>query len=107
LDKLPYGASVGTSSRKRKVAVTYFRPDLTVKDIRGNIGERLKQLDDGKFDAVIIAHAALIRLGLEYRITQIVPKEIMEPHPLQGSLAVQVRRDRKDLIRIFGGMNGS
>jgi hydroxymethylbilane synthase len=107
LEKLPAGDVVGTSSRKRKEAVLRSRPDLVVKDMRGNIDERLKQLDDGKFDAVIIAHAALIRLGLEDRIAQIIPKEIVEPHPLQGRLAIQVRKDRKDLQEIFRSIDES
>ncbi|MCK9554346.1 hydroxymethylbilane synthase [bacterium] len=105
LRNLKSGAIVGTSSRKRKVALTGFRPDLVVKDIRGNIDERLKQLDDGRFDAIIVAHAALIRLNLEHRITKIIPKEIMEPHPLQGCLAVQIRSDRQDLLSIFRSIN--
>ena len=105
LRNLRSGAIVGTSSSKRKVALTGFRPDLIVKDIRGNIDERLKQLDDGKFDAIIVAHAALIRLNLEHRITEIIPKEIMEAHPLQGRLAVQIRSDRQDLLNIFRGIN--
>ncbi len=91
LQKLPSGARVGTSSRKRKEALMRFRPDLVIKYIRGNIDERLAQLDCGEFDAIIIAHAALIRLKLEYRITQIIPKEIIEPHPLQGRIAIQIR----------------
>lgn len=105
LEKLPSGAVVGTSSLKRKEALIRFRPDLIVKDIRGNIDERLKQLDDGKFDAIIVAHAALIRLGLERRIAEIIPKEIMEPHPLQGRLAVQIRKDRQDLFNILRSLN--
>jgi len=107
LGELSSGASVGTSSRKRKEAVIRFRPDLVVKDIRGNIDERLKQLDDGKFDAVIVAHAALIRLKLEHRIAEIIPEEIIEPHPLQGRLAVQIRMDRQDLFDIFRSLNGN
>ncbi|MFA5146823.1 MAG: hydroxymethylbilane synthase [Candidatus Omnitrophota bacterium] len=107
LERLPAGAIVGTSSRKRKEAVIRFRPDLVVKDIRGNIDERLEQLDSGKFDAIIVAHAALIRLGLEHRITEIIPRQIIEPHPLQGSLAVQVRTDRKDLLRVFRGIDAN
>lgn len=106
LETLPRGASVGTSSRKRKEAVLRLRPDLTVKDIRGNIDERLKQIDEGRFDAVIVAHAALIRLGLERRIAEIIPKEIMEPHPLQGRLAIQIRSDRHDLLSIFRSLDG-
>jgi hydroxymethylbilane synthase len=105
LKELTSRAIVGTSSRNRKVALTGFRPDLVVKDMRGNIDERLKQLDDGKFDAIIVAHAAMIRLGFEHRIAEIISKEIMEPHPLQGRLAIQIRRDRQDLFNVFMRLN--
>jgi len=106
LSNLAAGAIVGTSSSKRKEAILRFRPDLIVKDIRGNIEERLEQLDKGDFDAVIIAHAALLRLGLEHRIAQVIPEEIMAPHPLQGRIAVQVRRERADLFEIFRRIDG-
>lgn len=101
LETLPARSVIGTSSQKRKDAVFKFRSDLIVKDIRGDIDERLQQLDEGAFDAIIVAHAAMIRLGYEARITQIIPKEIVEPHPLQGRLAIQVRSDRTDLMKIF------
>lgn len=101
LKDLPGGAIVGTSSAKRKDAVLRYRSDLVVEDIRGDIEERLARLDRGDFDAIIVAHAALIRLGLGYRINQIIPEDIIEPHPLQGRLAVQIRKDRKDLVKIF------
>ncbi|MCG2705192.1 MAG: hydroxymethylbilane synthase, partial [Candidatus Omnitrophica bacterium] len=94
LNELPPGARVGTSSLKRKESLLRFRNDLVVEGIRGNIDERLAELDKGKYDAIIIAHAALIRLGYEQRIAQIIPREIIEPHHLQGRLAVQIRRDR-------------
>ncbi len=101
LKDLRPGAIIGTSSRKRRRAVLRFRKDLTVKDIRGDIDERINQLDSGIFDAVIIAHAALLRLGHEDRITEIIPPEIIEPHPLQGRLVIQVQRERFDIIDIF------
>jgi len=101
LDALPKGAVVGTSSRKRREVVLKFRNDLKVKDIRGDINERLTRLDNGEFDAIIVAHAALIRLGYEGRIAQIIPDDIAAPHPLQGRLAIQVLKNRKDLIGIF------
>lgn len=101
LSELPAGSVIGTSSSKRKSAIARFREDLVVRDIRGNIDERLKQLDKGDFDAVIVAHAALLRLGYEDRITEIIPLDIVEPHPLQGRLAVQVRHDRDDVIELF------
>lgn len=106
LKDLPSGAVIGTSSKKRKAAILRYRPDLTVKDIRGNIGERLEKLDRGDLDAIIVAHAALLRLGLEERIAEIIPENMMEPHPRQGSLAVQVRKDRRDIIEIFRSIDG-
>ncbi len=105
LDKLPVGSRVATSSRKRKDAILRFRPDLVVEGIRGNIDERLAQLDNHKFDALIIAHAALIRLGYKERITQIISPSIVEPHPLQGRLVVQICKERTDLLKIFRRIN--
>lgn len=101
LETLPAGSIVGTSSRNRKLAVSNYRKDLTALDIRGDIDERLFQLDKGYFDAIIVSHAALLRLGYENRISQIIPLDIIQPHPLQGRLAVEVRKDRKDLMKIF------
>lgn len=105
LKELPPGSIVGTSSRKRKEAITNFRNDLIVKDIRGDIDERLGQLDRGDFDAIIVAHAALLRLGYRDKVTEVIPPHIVEPHPLQGRLAVQARRNRQDMIRIFRRIN--
>ncbi|MFH1552367.1 MAG: hydroxymethylbilane synthase [Candidatus Omnitrophota bacterium] len=105
-DTLPEKAIVGTSSASRKEGVTRYRNDLIVKDIRGDIDERLGQLDRGDFDAVIMAHAALVRLGYHERKSRIIPFTLIEPHPLQGSLAVQVNKKRKDLRIIFGKIDG-
>jgi len=107
LRSLSSGAVIGTSSQKRREAVLKFRKDLAVKDIRGDIDERLAQLDRGEYDAVIVAHAAMIRLGYEARIAEIISLDIVQPHPLQGKLAVQVRRDRRDLIELFGRIDGN
>jgi hydroxymethylbilane synthase len=105
LKSLPSGSRVATSSRRRKDAILRVRPDLIVTDVRGDIDERLAKLDNGDFDSLVVAHAALIRLGYEKRIREMIPSEIMEPHPLQGRLAVQIRRDRADLFEIFRGLN--
>lgn len=101
LDELPAGAVIGTSSRNRRDAVKKYRGDLVVKEIRGNVDDRIAQLDRGDFDAIIVAHAALIRLGYEDRIAEMISPEVIEPHPLQGRLAVQVRRDRRDMYNTF------
>lgn len=105
LESLGSGAIIGTSSGKRRSEVARYRGDLIARDIRGDIDERLGQLDEGLYDAIIVAHAALIRLGYENRIAQIIPPDIVEPHPLQGRLAIQVRKDRPDLIDIFRGID--
>ena len=105
LNELPLGAIIGTSSRKRKDAILEYRPDLRVCDIRGTIEERLRQLDEGSFEAIVMAHAALIRLGQEKRVAEIISAAIIEPHPLQGALAVQVRCLDRQLIQLFSKLH--
>lgn len=106
LDELPAGSVIGTSSAGRRDGIKRYRDDLVVRDIRGNVDERIAKMDRGEYDAIIVAHAALIRLGLEDRSAGIIPSEIIEPHPLQGRLAIQVRKDRTELIKIFGEIDG-
>ena len=105
LDTLRKMSSVGVSSKNRQKAIASYRSDLKIKSIRGDVDERIKQLDSGDFDAIIVAHAALIRLGLENRISEIIPFDIIKPHPLQGKLAIQSLRKRADLFKIFRGIN--
>lgn len=105
LDELPLGAVVGTSSVNRQEAIKRYRGDLSVKDIRGNVDDRFRQLDNGDFDAIIVAYAALIRLGLIRRASQIIPFNIMRAHPMQGRLAIQVREERSDLKKLFEEIN--
>ena len=105
LEGLPHAAVIGTSSKKRQDAIRLYRRDFIVKDIRGDIEERLNKLDRGEFDAIIVAHAALIRLGLENRIAEIISPYVVEPHPLQGRLVVQVKKGRIDLIQLFRGIH--
>ena len=101
LNELPFGARIGTSSARRKEALKKFRPDFELVDIRGNIQERLKILETTNLDAIVIAAAGLIRLGLEERITEILSPRILNPHPLQGRLAVITRAEDSDLIEIL------
>lgn len=103
IDKLPQGAKIGASSGRRKAQLGDYRRDFQVVDIRGTINERLAQLDQGArgLDAVIIAACALMRLGLERRITQKIPCEIMKPHPLQGALAIEARGGDAELIELL------
>jgi len=106
LDGLGVGSRIGTSSSNRRESILRYRNDLITKDIRGNVDQRLEQLDQGHFDAIITAHAALIRLELCERIAEIIPAGIIKPHPLQGRLAIQARQERKELFSIFRGIDG-
>ena len=90
-DELPQGAIVGTSSLRRAAQILMLRPDLRVENLRGNVDTRLKKLDDGNFDAVILAAAGLQRLGYSLRINHLLTKII--PAAGQGALAVEVRKD--------------
>ncbi|MFH1800771.1 MAG: hydroxymethylbilane synthase [Candidatus Omnitrophota bacterium] len=106
LRDLPEGAKVGTSSERRKNQLRAYRPDLKLVDIRGTMGERLDKLFSEDLDAIVIAGAGLIRLGLGRRITERISFDILKPHPLQGSLAVAVRAENKELKTLFGKLDG-
>lgn len=101
LDELGQGAKIGTSSLRRKAQLKNYRDDFQIVDIRGNIEKRLKILDETDLDAIVIAACGLIRLGLEDRITQRIPFEILKPHPLQGSLAVVTRAEDLQLHNLL------
>jgi len=93
LAELPQGARIGTSSFRRKTQLSRYRDDFDIVDIRGNIEERLEKLDNGNLEGIVIAVCALVRLGLENRITQRIPFEVLKPHPLQGALAIVTRAE--------------
>ncbi len=93
LASLPPGARVGTSSPRRRSQILARRPDLVVVDLRGNVPTRVKRVEEGRFDAVVVAAAGLLRLGLADRITESIDEEIMLPAPGQGVLGLQARAD--------------
>ncbi len=99
LKELPKGAVIGTSSLRRKAQIRRIRPDLEIKDIRGNIDTRLKKLDEGLYDAIILAQSSLERLNLEKRITEILDYFI--PAVGQGIMAVETREDDNELIQLL------
>ena len=102
LEQLPRGVIIGTSSQRRKEQLQKYRSDIKIVDIRGNIEERLALLGTAPhLDAIVIAAAGLIRLGLEHRITQRLCPLRFAPHPLQGRLAVLTRKDDIQLQKIF------
>ena len=94
LKDLPYASRVGTSSRRRKDQIRALRQDLMIVDVRGNIGERLALIDAGKIDALVVAHAAIIRLGLEHMISEVFNGDNFTAHPKQGSLTLVSREDK-------------
>lgn len=101
LEALPQGAVVGTSSLRRVVLLRALRPDLRIEPLRGNLDTRLRKLDDGQYDAIVLAAAGLKRLGLEQRIRAVFEPEAMLPAAGQGALGVEVRADRSDLITLL------
>jgi len=88
---LTEGAAVGTGSFRRRAQLLHARPDLNVQDIRGNVDTRLAKLDDGRFDAIVLAEAGLKRLELAGRITQVLPKTLCLPAVGQGALGIETR----------------
>jgi len=91
IEKLPTGATVGTSSLRRKAQLLARRPDLNVVDLRGNVPTRLARLEEGRFDAIVVAAAGLKRLGLIDRATELLDDAFMLPAPGQGVVAIQIR----------------
>lgn len=106
LDALPQGAVVGTSSLRRVVLLHALRPDLRIEPLRGNLDTRLRKLDEGQYDAIVLAAAGLKRLGLEGRIRAVFEPDAMLPAAGQGALGIEVRADRADLIGLLAPLAG-
>ena len=92
-DSLPEGAVVGTSSLRRQCQIKALRPDLEIKDLRGNVNTRLRKLDEGQYDAIILATAGLLRLEMPERIKQFMPTEVLLPANGQGAVGIECRSD--------------
>ena len=90
---LPHGARVGTSSLRRVVALRRARPDLDLVPVRGNVDTRLRKVDAGEYDAIVLARAGLVRLGLEGRATEVLSAEASLPAVGQGALGIECRAD--------------
>ena len=93
LGNLPRGAVVGTSSQRRVAQLRCWRDDLVIEDLRGNVDTRIRKLDEGQYDAVILASAGLVRLGLQNRISLRIPIDHMLPAVGQGAIAIETRSD--------------
>ena len=104
-EELPLGAVVGTSSLRRKAQLLAARPDLTIRDLRGNVDTRLRKLDEGLYDAVILAAAGLERLGHGDRIKAIIPSDVCLPAVGQGALAIECRADDAEVRQMLDFLN--
>ncbi|AOZ94599.1 hydroxymethylbilane synthase [Paenibacillus crassostreae] len=105
LDQLPQGAKVGTSSLRRSSQLKAYRPDLQLESIRGNIDSRLRKLEEGEFQAILLAAAGLYRMGWEDRITSYISIDICLPAVGQGALGIECRTDDEDLRRLLSLYN--
>jgi len=101
IDDLPQGAKVGTCSMRRIVQLKDRRPDLEILDLRGNVNTRLKKLDDGEFDAIILACAGLIRLEFEDRIKQQISAEQSLPAVGQGAVGIEIRENDQEILDLI------
>ncbi len=100
LAELPSGAVIGTSSLRRAAQVLRYRKDLKTVNLRGNVQTRIKKLDQKKFDATILAYAGVHRMGLDHRISQVIPVEILLPAAGQGSVGVEVAADNDGILAL-------
>ena len=101
LDELPEGAVVGTSSLRRRCQLLQRRPDLQIEDLRGNVNTRLSKLDDGQYDAIILACAGLIRLEMADRIKQSIASNVILPAVGQGSVGLEAREGDEETLELI------
>lgn len=105
IDDLPSGAVVGTCSLRRQCQLKAARPDLVIKELRGNVGTRLSKLDAGEYDAIILAAAGLKRLGLESRIRNFIEPEQSLPAVGQGAVGIECRLDDQRVRELLAPLN--
>lgn len=103
--ELPQGAVLGTSSLRRRAQLLAARPDLKIVDLRGNVDTRLRKLDEGNMDAIILAAAGLQRLGHGDRIKEIIPTSVCLPAVGQGALAIECRTDNTEVREMLAFLN--
>jgi hydroxymethylbilane synthase len=101
LERLPFGARIGTSSLRRSSQLLAIRDDFVVEPLRGNVDTRIRKLRAGKYDAIVLAGAGIIRLGYQNEISQWIPFETMLPAPGQGALAIQCRAEDGETISLL------
>ena len=104
-EDLPQGAVLGTSSLRRQAQLKALRPDLEVRNLRGNVGTRLQKLDEGNYDAIILAAAGLIRLGMADRIAQFLEPTVSLPAVGQGAVGIECRVDDERIHALLAPLN--
>ncbi len=107
LSQLPEKAKIGTSSLRRLAQIKHIRPDLVILPLRGNLDTRIKKLDSGELDAIILAAAGVKRLGLENIITEYLNENIMLPAVGQGSLCIEIRKDDHNISKFADSLDHS
>jgi len=105
IEDLPDGAVLGTSSLRRQSQVKALRPGIVLKDLRGNVGTRLRKLDEGEYDAIMLAAAGIIRLGLKERITQLIPESVLLPAIGQGAIGIECRAGDTEVHELIAPLN--
>ncbi|CAM4488058.1 hydroxymethylbilane synthase [Paenibacillus typhae] len=105
LEELPRGARVGTSSLRRSSQLAALRPDLVIEPVRGNIDSRLKKLENGEYDAILLAAAGLTRMGWQDRVTSYLEPEVCLPAVGQGALGIECREDDSELRKLLALYN--
>jgi len=105
IDELPEGARVGTSSLRRQSQLRARRPDLRILDLRGNVNTRLSKLDNGEYDAIMLAAAGIKRMGWEARITEFLPPEQFLPAIGQGAIGIEIRSDDTHVSELVTELN--
>ncbi len=104
-EELPQGAKLGTSSLRRQTQLLGLRPDLSVETLRGNLDTRIRKMEEGRYDAIILAAAGLRRLGWEAKITEYIPEEMSLPAIGQGALGIEIRVDDRDTREAVSFLN--
>ena len=105
LMRLPPAARIGTCSARRTAQVQAMRPDLDLRPLRGNVPTRIGRLTSGELDAIVLARAGLVRLGLEAHISDVFPVNVMMPAPAQGALAVECRAADRELVGVLSRLD--
>lgn len=104
---IPQAAKIGTSSLRRSCQLLHIRPDIKIEQLRGNLDTRMRKLDEGQFDAIILAAAGVKRLGLQHRLTEILPFEISLPAIGQGAVGIECRVDDAFVYNLIVPLNHS